>query len=230
MRKQLSDEQLDSLLRQLVDEASASDETLDEIADSPALWWSVQREIRRSDDVVVSPWPPIARYLRWFFVTVPAAAAVIIASIFMIGTWNNRSDNSLTSNQPPQETNVAPSTTNAIPLRQEAPATVSSSNSVPTQRERSNAIPAVTKVKRSIPKNLMASRVKTREEIKTDFISLTYAQQPSSGQVLRVKVPSAMMVDLGVVPTVEKPTSLVEAEVLVGDDGMTHAIRFIRGR
>jgi len=86
------------------------------------------------------------------------------------------------------------------------------------------------RIKKTLPRTLVAAKIKTREEVKTDFISLTYAQQPSSGQVLRVKVPSAMMVELGVVPTVEKPTSLVDAEVLVGDDGMTHAIRFIRGQ
>jgi hypothetical protein len=37
-----------------------------------------------------------------------------------------------------------------------------------------------------------------------------------------------MMVTLGVVPTVDKPSELVDAEVLVGDDGLTRAIRFIR--
>jgi hypothetical protein len=36
------------------------------------------------------------------------------------------------------------------------------------------------------------------------------------------------MVQLGLVSTVAKPSELVDAEVLVGDDGLTHAIRFIR--
>jgi hypothetical protein len=65
-------------------------------------------------------------------------------------------------------------------------------------------------------------------EVKSEFIALSYARNPESGQVVRVKVPSSMMVSLGLVASVEKPNSLVNAELLVGDDGMTHAIRFIR--
>src|SRR5258706_16009175 len=64
-------------------------------------------------------------------------------------------------------------------------------------------------------------------EIKTDFIALSYARGAESGQIVRVKVPSSMMVTLGLVATVEKPTSLVDAEVVIGDDGLTRAIRFI---
>ncbi|MBK9768379.1 MAG: hypothetical protein IPP63_15940 [Chloracidobacterium sp.] len=46
--------------------------------------------------------------------------------------------------------------------------------------------------------------------------------------MVRVRVPSEMMVTLGLVNSVEKPTSMVDAEVVIGDDGQTHAIRFIR--
>ena len=36
------------------------------------------------------------------------------------------------------------------------------------------------------------------------------------------------MVSLGLVANVKQPSDLVDAEVLVGDDGLTRAIRFIR--
>jgi len=45
---------------------------------------------------------------------------------------------------------------------------------------------------------------------------------------VRVKVPSSMMVSLGVATTVEKESELVSAEVVIGDDGLARAIRFIR--
>ena len=67
-----------------------------------------------------------------------------------------------------------------------------------------------------------------REETKTDFIALSYAAETDSGQIVRVKVPSSMMVSLGVKTTVEKESELVSAEVVIGDDGMARAIRFIR--
>jgi len=66
------------------------------------------------------------------------------------------------------------------------------------------------------------------EEIKSEFIALTYTGNPESGQLVRVKVPSSMMVTLGLVSAVQRPTSMIDAGVVVGDDGMTHAIRFIR--
>jgi hypothetical protein len=81
----------------------------------------------------------------------------------------------------------------------------------------------------SLPRTLVAkSSSSTATEIKSEFIALAYARSPESGQLIRVKVPSSMMVSLGVVPTVNDPSKLIDAEVLVGDDGLTHAIRFIR--
>jgi hypothetical protein len=72
------------------------------------------------------------------------------------------------------------------------------------------------------------ARPNAAAEVKTDFIALAYAREPESGQLVRVKVPSSMMVTLGVVPTVTNPSALVDAEVVVGDDGLTRSIRFIR--
>src|SRR5204863_5629257 len=67
-----------------------------------------------------------------------------------------------------------------------------------------------------------------KSEIKTDFIALTYARDSDSRQIVRVRVPSSMMVTLGIVATVKNSRDMVDAEVLVGDDGLTRAIRFIR--
>ena len=77
------------------------------------------------------------------------------------------------------------------------------------------------------PSNTTSALAKKAVEIKTEFIALSYARNPESGQIVRVKVPSSMMVTLGLVATVEKPSALVDAEVIVGDDGLTRAIRFI---
>ena len=53
-----------------------------------------------------------------------------------------------------------------------------------------------------------------KADIKSEFIALTYARNPESGQLVRVRVPSEMMVTLGLVNSVEKPTSMVDAEVV----------------
>ena len=84
----------------------------------------------------------------------------------------------------------------------------------------------VAPAKKRVARPLTAAAEKT--EIKTEFIALSYGRNPESGQIVRVRVPSSMMVTVGLVPSVQKPTSMIDAEVVVGDDGMTHAIRFIR--
>lgn len=68
----------------------------------------------------------------------------------------------------------------------------------------------------------------SKEERLTDFIALSYADKSESGQILRVKVPSAMMVTLGVVSEVRNSAELVSADVVVGDDGLARAIRFVK--
>jgi hypothetical protein len=104
--------------------------------------------------------------------------------------------------------------------------TAKSNNQLPTARKFVAA--------RHVENKLTAANLRTgaavakkSAEIKTDFIALSYARNPDSGQIVRVRVPSSMMVTLGLVATVEKPSNLVDAEVLVGDDGLTRAIRFI---
>jgi hypothetical protein len=87
------------------------------------------------------------------------------------------------------------------------------------------------KTRFSAPKRSVVPSPRTvaaKEEIKSEFITLSYARDPESGQIVRVKVPRSMMVTVGLVASVDKPTTLVDAEVLLGDDGLTRAIRFIR--
>jgi hypothetical protein len=103
-----------------------------------------------------------------------------------------------------------------------------SSPSVTSPKSQPKAIKGAHVEKAAQPKAKAEMAASKRPEIKTDFIALTYARDPDSGQIVRVRVPSSMMVTLGVVATVKKPTDMVDAELLVGDDGLTRAIRFIR--
>ena len=71
------------------------------------------------------------------------------------------------------------------------------------------------------------SAAKTATEAATEFIALSYLPASESGQIVRVKVPRSMMVSLGVTTKTEKNSELVNAEVVVGDDGAARAIRFL---
>lgn len=228
MKKQLSDEQLDQLMRTLVSDATLDDTAIDEIADSPAIWWSVQREINLQKELR-SPWPPVLK--RWLMIGVPAFAALALVSIFVFRPTGDSTE------QAGMQQNVA-----TVTVESPAPAVIEPADpaeSIPTtdvaeldkkvKRSERQARSARVNVQRKRNTTTPSPRVAAEKtEIKTDFIALSYARYPESGQVVRVKVPSSMMVTLGLVASVEKPTNLVDAEVVIGDDGMTHAIRFIR--
>ena len=219
MKKQFSENEIDNLMRSLVRDAGADDETVNDMAGSPMLWWGVQGQIAGKKNEVRSPWPPINVLRRWLMIGVPVAIAILLA-VGLILTWPSDHGNG---------TQVVRAPGNAVenvptPVAPRVPSIVTGSaprtpnivhNTKATRRLAPNAKPEV-------------SNRRKPDEIRSEFIALSYAGSPESGQMVRVRVPRSMMVTLGLVAAVEKPNSLVTADVVVGDDGMTHAIRFIR--
>jgi hypothetical protein len=68
-------------------------------------------------------------------------------------------------------------------------------------------------------------------EIVTDYIPLTYladATALESGTVLRVELPHSALIAIGLPAPVERTDSRVKADMVVGDDGVARAIRFVR--
>lgn len=232
MKKQLSDEQLDQMMRQLLSDAALDDAAVNEVADSPTLWWAVQRQIDREKEVSVEPWPPIAKFWRWLILGVPAAtAAVVLAVLFAFQPSRVDTDDlALTVAKVSDEVvNVQPQPYVTVP----APVKIDNGSAIPV--DSSPVARKFVAAKHIENRSTQANRVartstvaRKAAEIKTDFIALSYARNPDSGQIVRVRVPSSLMVTLGLVASVEKPSNLVDAEVLVGDDGLTRAIRFIR--
>lgn len=222
MKRKLEDEQVDNLVRALIGDAAISDAKVNEIADSPAIWWGVQRQIRGQNAVATSPWPPIAKVWRWVMAGVPVAAALVI-SFLVLGPGNTKEDRvdnrtQLTAEQPLGEAQIVHETLSSTDVKPSERSTQIAKRNLP--------IRPVTEVSDN---RLATPRPRKKAaEIKTDFIALSYARDPDSGQIVRIKVPRSMMVTLGLVAAVEKPSSLIDAEVVVGDDGLTRAIRFIR--
>jgi hypothetical protein len=69
------------------------------------------------------------------------------------------------------------------------------------------------------------------EELATEYVPLTYAayaDETYGGHVVRVQVPRAALLTLGVPIGAEPSTELVKADVIVGDDGLARAIRLVR--
>lgn len=70
----------------------------------------------------------------------------------------------------------------------------------------------------------------SRAEIATDFIPLTYGSELSileSGQLVRVRLPRSAMAACGLPVNQELADTPVTAQVLIGQDGVARAIRFV---
>jgi hypothetical protein len=67
------------------------------------------------------------------------------------------------------------------------------------------------------------------QEITTDFLPLTYAADATqeSGQVVRVSMPRAALASFGLLLNVERANELIKADIIIGDDGLARAIRFV---
>ncbi len=223
MKKELSDEQFDRLMQTMLTDGSLADTEIDKIAASPAIWWAVKREIQNQKAATVSPWPP-ANWLRRaliFGVLTLAAASVILSLVVWRTSDGVQNDVAVIE---PVKTTVVPSDALGDPEKAEPAVPEPKSAALTPERAGTKRISA----KPGIETARKVRETRESQEIKTEFIALSYARNPDSGQILRVKVPSTMMVTLGLVSTVEKPTDLIDAEVVVGDDGLTRAIRFIR--
>lgn len=69
-------------------------------------------------------------------------------------------------------------------------------------------------------------------EISTAFLPLTYSSVPiTNGQLVRLEVPRAALASFGLAPIEfldARPAGTVTADVIVGEDGLARAVRFVR--
>ncbi len=206
-------------------DALLDDAAVNEIADSPTMWWAVQRQIAEQKATAVSPWPPVNIIRRLLMIGVPATvAAALLISLFVFRS------SSVPNDVAAVPTNVETSLPQTNIQNDEVSPTVDADVKQPEQKRPQTIAASLKTSPKQIKKQIISTQAVAKEktEIKTEFIALSYARSPDSGQIVRVKVPSSMMVTLGLVASVEKPSNLVDAEVVVGDDGLTRAIRFIR--
>ena len=78
---------------------------------------------------------------------------------------------------------------------------------------------------------LAANLVNT--EITTDFFPVTYggaANLDAGGQMVRIELPRTTMASFGLPVNMERADEKIKADVLLGIDGLAHAIRFVSNR
>ena len=67
-------------------------------------------------------------------------------------------------------------------------------------------------------------------EVATEFLPLPYSHVPMNmGSTVRIEVPATALVSFGLAPTdFREADGTVQADVLIGEDGLARAIRFVR--
>jgi hypothetical protein len=74
-----------------------------------------------------------------------------------------------------------------------------------------------------------ARRKPVPKEIVTDFFPLMEDAQPfEKGELLRVSLPAAAMRSVGLPVSEDRMADTIQADVLVGEEGLARAIRFVR--
>ena len=78
------------------------------------------------------------------------------------------------------------------------------------------------------PNRVSKSSKQIRREIVTQFFMLTDSRLPlDRGQLVRVRVPASVMYSVGLPVNPDRWTERVDADVVVGEEGMARAIRFV---
>ena len=99
----------------------------------------------------------------------------------------------------------------------------------PAQRRRS--ADRIGNVGRSKPPADDLNKTAADAEIATDFIPLMNREtlaEMDGGQVMRVELPRSALMSFGLPMDMERATERIKADVVVGNDGLARAIRFVR--
>jgi hypothetical protein len=163
------------------------------------------------------------RRSRW---TVGLAAAAILLGAFLIGvTWLKSP-----SKKQKQEARDLPATPYFVDHapKQESPAQIGGEG---TQGRKTASVSAGSRrpsVRRAVRQG--AAPDATETEVATSFYSLVEEGELvplESGRVVRVEVPASALIALGLPITAESKDRPVQADLLLGQDGLARAIRFL---
>lgn len=200
-RQRLDEETLTSSLKLLAEEMAT--------LNAPPEIEQKLRETFRSRAAMAAASKRSARY--WL----AAVAAVLLIAISVVALrWRTDSPNQIRADHTaPPQVKEEPRPVFETPKQQE----------VVAQKPRRR--PAV----RRAPKNEVANHM--NREIATDFISLGYmnpATLQDGGQIVRVELPRSALVNFGLPVNMNRYNEKVKADVLLGVDGLAHAIRFVK--
>ncbi|HEY0320732.1 MAG TPA: hypothetical protein VGC66_07265 [Pyrinomonadaceae bacterium] len=203
--------------------------------------------------VVVQMPQRATRWQRWY----PHAVAAAVLLMFAIGGASmlrvrdgerpaSQSDRAVASNNSKAEGSARPLTSNATPasVDEVAPQTAAPvENPDSTEGGRRLSPREVAAIynpttprsvgNQNFPKSDVNKSVKTStsREIATDFMPVSYGDnlnEIDNGRIVRVEMPRSALAQFGIPVNMDRANERIKADVLIGDDGMARAIRFVR--
>ena len=165
---------------------------------------------------------------RWLYAAASVAAIALIVTLIALMSSRVRHSQQPGPEKAANPGPVAPEEPRpALPPQKVSP--VSPSSEVAVQRRR--PVDRARNVARSSRRSPNASGSAGEVEIATDFIPLMNREtlaQMDGGQVMRVELPRSALMSFGLPMDMERASERIKADVVVGNDGLARAIRFVR--
>jgi hypothetical protein len=221
--KKLENNKVDEIGRLLVKSGSLSSRDLEAIVAKPGLFDAVRARVEEENTS-----SPVRR--NYFRPTMAAFASVAIVAAIAVGFQAFRSSPTEFVSAP------APAAIRKAPVADvkkhvDKPDTIGDPTQLPPpsisiKAERPSTRPSVKTTGR--PRQPVESEV--RED--ANFYAISYAGDPNEtergGRVVRVDIPRSALFAMGVDIPLENEAETVKAELLIGNDGVTRAIRVIK--
>ena len=164
---------------------------------------------------------------RWYYAAASVAAIALIVALLALVVTRSRE----TQPQPPQK---ARSESAAVPEQSSSGSQVSPDSDktvVMFETLGDRRKQGKQSIRRNRSKPSLDDLNTASAEIATDFIPLMNREtlaEMDGGQVMRVELPRSALISFGLPMDMERATERIKADVVVGNDGLARAIRFVR--
>jgi hypothetical protein len=223
MRK-LEKKKLDEIGKLLVKADAPSPRDIESIIANPALFDSVRARVKLAAPEPARPRSVFGRKAVASFASVLLVAVVSFAVVFLDTKPVDVADVPMPQAQGNRE----------VTKKSGQSDTVASPNSSQTQPPvRGDRVPARPDlVDMKIPRPRQSAAQQIRYQGEGDFYALSYAGDPNEtqrgGRIIRVDVPRSTLFAMGVDVPLENESETVKADLLIGNDGVTRAIRVVK--
>jgi hypothetical protein len=175
---------------------------------------------------VVVPLTSTRSYRPYWLTAVAAILLIVFGLVAVVWKGSNQPKNQIAVQPVPQApTEIKDNKNFVVPDNQ-----VAGFNAPPKPKRNLN--PRVLQARNS-KANRAENPVANHAEVATDFMPLGYlnpALLQDGGQIVRVEVPRTTMASFGLPVNMDRYNERVKADVLLGVDGVPHAIRFVQDK